>query len=146
MVPKPPIIIAPHNPEGLSTTKKGINGALKHKWLPKGERARAALSKEIGLDGKAAYELRKAREAQVKIAKETDAALKAEKAAKLRVKREKQRVKLEAKQAAELKAVGLRGVHIIKDTTKLRKWSKKAQKQLTQMPADLLESVYGIKI
>lgn len=62
------------------------------------------------------------------------------KSEELKKKREKQRLKEERKKENLIRAGG---IQVIKNTVKIKQWSKKAQKQLIKMPAELVEKYLG---
>lgn len=68
--------------------------------------------------------------------------MKQKRGAELRQKRETQRKNAERKKENMMKGAN---VQVITNTSKIRKWNKKAKRKLIKMSSEMVETLYGRK-
>lgn len=113
-------------------------------WRAKGSvRSFGKFCKEASNRNRGSWESRQRAREEARAMQRAEAEMREARAAARRRRRERTEEKKRRKQENEMKSAH---VQVIKDTTKLRKWSKKARRALVKMSPEMIKKLYNVNL
>ncbi|PFH35886.1 hypothetical protein BESB_055370 [Besnoitia besnoiti] len=115
----------------------------KQAWKAKGSvRSFGRFCKEAANRAKGTWETQKRARDEERAMRQAEREMREQRAAVLRRRREKTEEKRRRKEENEMKSTQ---VQVIKNTTKLRKWGKKARRDLVKMSPEMIQKLYNVR-
>ncbi|CBZ54469.1 conserved hypothetical protein [Neospora caninum Liverpool] len=116
----------------------------KQAWREKGAvRSFGRFCREAANRAKGSWETQKQARNEQRAMRQAEREMREERAAVLRRRREKTEEKKRRKEENELKSSQ---VQVIKNTSKLRKWGKKARRDLVKMSPEMIQKLYNVRV